>query len=76
MSEKRTTNFCSLKKRTLPSVVVSKIKTTCQKSGLQTFVVLKFKDTTNHMSEKWTTNLKKQTLQTFVVSKSIYYKLV
>jgi len=79
MSEKQTTNFCSLKKRTLPSFVVSKIKTTCQKSGLQTFVVLKVKDTTNHMWEKRTTNLcnlKKQTLQTFVVSKSIYYKLV
>jgi len=41
MSEKRTTNFCSLKKRTLPSFVVSKIKTTCQKSGLQTFVTWK-----------------------------------
>jgi len=79
ISEKRTTNFCSLKKRTLPSFVVSKIKTTCQKSGLQTFVVLKVKDTTNHMSEKQTINLcnlKKRTLQTFVVSKSIYYKLV
>ena len=41
MSEKRTTNFCSLKKQTLPSFVVSKIKTTCQKSGLQIFVIWK-----------------------------------
>jgi len=35
MSEKWTTNFCSLKKWTLPSFVVSKVKdTTCQKSRL------------------------------------------
>jgi len=41
MSEKWTTNFCSLKKQTLPSFVVSKIKTISQKSRLQTFVIWK-----------------------------------
>ena len=67
-----TTNFCSLKKRTLQLFVMNKedITNICslKKRTLQTFIRKKA-DTTNIGS------LKKWTLPTFVVSKSGHYKL-
>ena len=60
ISEKQTTNFCSLK--TLQTSVV-------KKQTLQILVVLEA-DTTNSCS------FKKKTLQIFVVKKSGHYKLL
>ena len=70
MSEKQTTNFCSLNDQDYMSEKWTTNFCNLKKRTLQTFVVSKVKDTTNHMSEKQTTNfcsVKKHILETCLV---------